>query len=400
MRRFWQALLPLRTPASLAGISLAVLAGCSGQNAYVPPPPPEVTAAKPAVKPATVYFNLTGNTQAIQSVDLMARVQGFLTSIDYKDGQQVAKGDQLFGIEQSAYTAALDQANASLQSAQATQQQQQQNYNRQAALVSRQVVAASTLDDATAALDSATASVAGAKAGIETAQLNLSYTKVLAPFDGIVTNHLVDVGALVGVGGPTKLASIFQLDPINVFFSVSEQQVLEVKRGLGAENKTLKDIGPVPVEVGLQTEEGFPHKGTIDYAAPQVDSNTGTLPVRAVLENKDHALLPGLFVRVRIPVHQLDKAVLVPDAAISTGQLGSYLLTVGDDGVVVQKAVKLGQLQDGGLRIIESGIGPDDWVIVDGLQRAVPGNKVNAKKIELSQLAASASGALPAANSQ
>jgi RND family efflux transporter MFP subunit len=400
MRRFWQPLLPLRSSAWLAGISLLVLAGCSGQNAYVPPPPPEVTAAKPAVKPATIYFNLTGNTQALQSVDLVARVQGFLTSIDYKDGQQVAKGDQLFGIEQASYTAALDQSKATLQSAQATQQQQKQNYDRQAALVARQVNATSSLDDATAALNTATASVASAQAGVQVAELNLSYTKVTAPFDGIVTNHLVSVGALVGVGGPTKLATIFQLDPIDVFFSVSEEQVLQVKRGLGAEHKTFKEMSPVPVEVGLQSEEGYPHKGTIDYAAPQVDSSTGTLPVRAVFDNKDHALLPGLFVRVRIPVNQVDKAILVPDAAIGTGQLGFYLLTVGDDGIVTQKTVKLGQLQEGGLRIIEAGIGPDDWVIVDGIQRAVPGNKVTPKKIELDQLAGAASGAGPASNSK
>jgi RND family efflux transporter MFP subunit len=400
MRRFWQRLRP-RTSAWLAGISLVVLAGCNGQNAYVPPPPPEVTAAKPAVKPATIYFSLTGNTQAIQSVDLVARVQGFLTGINYKDGEQVAKGDVLFEIERASYVAALDQANATLQSAQATQQQQQLNYNRQAALVARQVVATSTLDDATAALNSASASVASAKAGVEVAQLNLSYTKVTAPFAGIVTNHLVDIGALVGVGGPTKLASIFQLDPINVTFSISEQQVLEVKRALGAEHKTFKEMGPIPVEVGLQSEDGYPHKGTIDYAAPQVDPTTGTLPVRAVLQNQDHALLPGLFVRVRIPVQQVEKAVLVPDVAVGTGQLGPYLLTVGDDGVVVQKTVKLGQLQDGGLRIVEAGLGADDWVIVDGIQRAVPGNKVSAKKIELDKLAASASGgSAVAGNSQ
>ena len=400
MHRFWQPLLPPRRLAWLVGISLVVLAGCSGQNAYVPPPPPEVTAAKPAVKPATVYFNLTGNTQAIRSVDLVARVQGFLTAIDYKDGDHVTKGTELFDIEQASYVNALDQANATLQSAQATQLQQQQNYNRQAALVARQVNATSSLDDATAALNTATASVASAKAGVQVAQLNLSYTKVTAPFDGIVTNHLVDVGSLVGVGGPTKLASIFQLDPINVFFSISEQQVLEVKRGLRAENKTLKDMGPIPVEVGLQTEEGYPHKGIIDYAAPQVDSSTGTLPVRAVFENKNQPLLPGLFVRVRIPVSQVDKAVLIPDLAIGTGQLGSYVLTVGEDGVVVQKAVTLGQLQDGGLRIIESGIGRDDWVIVDGIQRAVPGNKVTPKKIELDKLTGAASGGAPTPNSQ
>jgi len=398
MHRLWQQLLPSRSFAWLAGLSLVLLAGCSDRNAYVPPPPPEVTAAKPAVKPATVYFNITCNTQATRSVDLVARVQGFLASIDYKDGQAVVVGAQLFGIEQASYVAALDQANANLQSAQATQVQANQDYTRQATLVARQVSATSALDDAKAKLDSATASVASAKAGVESAELNLGYTKVAAPFDGIVTNHLVDVGALVGVGGPTKLATIVQLDPVYVSFSVTEEQVLRVKQALAAENRTFKDIGPIPVEVGSQTDTGYPHKGTIDYVSPQVDSSTGTLTLRAVFENKDRSLLPGLFVRVRIPVQQVDKAVLVPDAAIGTGQLGTYVLTVGDDGTVAQKSVKPGQLQDGGLRIIESGIGADDWVIVDGTQRAVPGNKVTPQKIDLGQLAGAASGGTPAAS--
>src|ERR1700694_963895 len=164
MLRLWERPLPPPSFVWLAGLSLALLSACSDHNAYVPPPPPEVTAAKPAVKPATVYFNITGNTQATRSVDLVARVQGFLASIDYKDGQAVEKGAQLFAIEQASYVTAVDQANANLQSAEAQQLQANQDYARQATLVARQVSATSALDDAKAKLDSATASVAVAKA--------------------------------------------------------------------------------------------------------------------------------------------------------------------------------------------------------------------------------------------
>jgi len=224
-----------------------------------------------------------------------------------------------------------------------------------------------------------------AQANLDIATINLGYTQVSAPFDGVVTNHLVDVGALVGISGPTKLAQLVRIDPLYVYFNVSEQQVLLVKQHLLATQRTLGDLSKIPVEIGLQTETGYPHTGKLDYLAPQVDPSTGTLLARALIENGDHALLPGLFVRVRIPVGRQDKALLVRDDAIGTNQQGSYVLTVGADDTVSQRVVTLGP-RDGRYRVIETGLTPGDWVVTDGIQRAIPGAKVAPQKVAVAEV--------------
>ena len=339
-------------PAALAALALV---GCGGsRNAYVPPPPPKVVVARPCKRPVTLYFELTGNTQAFNSVDLVARVQGYLDSIDYKDGAFVTKGTQLFGIERDVYQAQLDQAKAALETAQATHAYNTAEYQRQSTLGRQDFASQATVQQWKSNVDQAAGSVANAKAQIELAEINLGYTKVLAPFDGVISNHLVDVGALVGVSGPTKLATIVQTDPIYVYFNLSEPQVLAIKESnakVGLPFRTT-DLSSIPVEIGLQGEEGYPHKGHMDYAAPQVDPSTGTLTVRAVLDNKDYTLLPGLFARVRTPIAHKDKALLISNAAIGTSQEGSYALVVGADNVVQRKVVKTGDRQ-GQLRIIE-----------------------------------------------
>jgi membrane fusion protein, multidrug efflux system len=207
---------------------------------------------------------------------------------------------------------------------------------------------------------------------------------VQAPFDGVVTDHLVDVGALVGAGNATKLATIVQVDPMYVYFTLSEGQVLAIKESnakAGVPFRTT-DLSSIPVEIGLQAEEGYPHKGHMDYASPQVDQSTGTLTARALFDNKDDTLLPGLFVRVRTPIGHLDKALLTVNDAIGTSQEGPYVLVVGPDNVVQRKVVKTGD-KEGQLRIIESGLDPSDWVVTAGIQRAFPGAKVEPQKTEL-----------------
>ena len=369
----------LSAPIVGSVVALA-LAGCSEQNKYVAPPPPKVAVAQPVQRPATNYLQLTGNTQAFLSVTLNARVQGYLTSINYKDGAAVKKGDLLFGIEEDNYVASLDQAKANQSANEAQQVQAQQQYARQSTLGKQDFASQAAVEDAKAKLDQSTAGVAGAKASVESATINLGYTKVTAPFDGIVTNHLVDVGALVGVGGPTQLATIVQIDPIYVYFNVSEQQVLIVKEALAKSGRAPTELDKTPVEIGLQTENGYPHKGHLDYVSPQLDASSGTLTVRGLVENKNRALLPGLFVRVRVPLQQMEKAILVPDEAIGAGQQGTYVLVVGKDNVVEQRLVKLGQVQDDGLRVVLSGLGSDDLVVTGGIQRAVPGSKVDPQK--------------------
>jgi membrane fusion protein, multidrug efflux system len=371
-------------PAAVVVTCAGTLAACNGsRNAYVPPPPPKVVVAQPLQQPVTLYFELTGNTQAFNSVDLVARVQGYLESLNYKDGAFVTKGTQLFGIERDTYQQQLDQAQASLAANEATLEYNKTEYQRQSTLGRQDFASQSTVQQWRANQDSAAAQVLAAKAQIELAKINLGYTNVLAPFDGIVTNHLVDVGSLVGVSGPTRLATIVQTDPLYVYFNMSEPQVLTIKENnakLGLPFRTT-DLSSIPVDIGLQGEEGYSYKGHMDYAAPQVDQSTGTLTVRAVFDNKDQTLLPGLFVRVRTPIAHQDKALLVSNQAIGTSQEGSYVLVVGQDNIVQRKVVKTGDRQ-GQLRIIESGLDPSDWVVTEGIQRAFPGAKVEPERTQ------------------
>jgi RND family efflux transporter MFP subunit len=191
------------------------------------------------------------------------------------------------------------------------------------------------------------------------------------------------------------LATIVQIDPIYVNFNVNEQQVLQIRNQLRSQGLTIKDLGPIPVEVGLQTETGFPHKGVINYIAPDLDQSTGTLPVRALLDNKAGVLLPGLFVRVRVPIQRDLESVVVPDRALGNNQLGRYVLVVNDKDVVEQRPVETGDAIDGGLRIIKSGLTTQDRVVVSGIQRAIPGSSV--KPVDAAAATSAAAPEVPAA---
>jgi multidrug efflux system membrane fusion protein len=361
------------------------LAACNGsKNTYVAPPPPKVTVAQPVQKPVTLYFQLTGNTAPFNQVTLVARVQGYLESIDYKDGAYVTKGTQLFGIERDIYQAQLDQQKATLASNKATEAYNRWQYDSQATLYKQDSTAQANVQQWKSSAEQASAAVLNTEAAIELANINLGFTRVLAPFDGVVSNHQVDIGSLVGVSSPTTLATIIQTDPMYVYFTVSEPQVLAIRRGAAEAGRPLNStdlsrLSTIPVEIGLQDEEGYPHKGHLDYASPQVSTSTGTLMARALFDNKDHALLAGLFVRVRTPVRRLDNAMLTPNDAIGTSQEGSYVLVVGPDNVVQRRIVKTGD-RDGQLRIIESGLDPQDWVVTEGIQRAFPGAKVDPQR--------------------
>ena len=245
--------------------------------------------------------------------------------------------------------------------------------------MARQVASKAALDNATGARDAARANLQQAQANTKQAEINYGYTEVTAPFDGVVTARQVSVGELVGASAtPTPLATIVQLDPIWVNFNVSEQDVLRVRAELARRGDTVAELkGKLPVEVGLQSEEGYPHAGVLDYAAPMVNQSTGTLAVRAVFKNPDRVLLPGYFTRVRVPLPQdAGPSLLVPDVALGSDQGGRYLLVLNADNVVEQRKVVTGPL-DNGLRVIESGLKADDRVVVGGLLRAIPGQKVD-----------------------
>ncbi|MGY0572138.1 efflux RND transporter periplasmic adaptor subunit [Bradyrhizobium sp. RDM12] len=375
---------------ALAAAAAAIaLAGCEDKNTFVAPPPPKVDVATPVQRPVTRYVEATGNTAPIKSVDLVARVQGFLQSIDYTDGTFVKQGTQLFTIEPETYKLKLEQAQAAEAGAQASLKQAEADFKRQVDLVQRQAVSQATLDTSTSTRDNAQANLQQAQANTGIAELNYSYTKISAPFDGIVSAHMVSIGELVGVASPTQLATIVAMDPIWVNFTVNEQDVLRIRAEAQRRGLTAADLKQFPIEVGLQTETGYPHEGHLDYVAPTINSSTGTLAVRGLVPNDKRVLLPGYFVRVRVPFDQDKNALLVPDTALGSDQGGRYLLVANRDNVVEQRKVQIGAV-DNGLRVIESGLKPDDRVVTSGLLRVIPGQKIDPQQTKIEQPQASA----------
>src|SRR6195952_4516012 len=380
--------IPARYRIPVIALTLVLLTGCE-QNTFVPPPPPKIEVAVPVQRAVTTYFDATGNTAAIKNVDLVARVQGFLQSINYEDGTFVKEGTTLFTIEPETYKLKLEQAQAAEAGLQSSLKQTEADFKRQSDLVQRQVVAQSTLDTSTAARDNAQANLQQAQVNTKIAQVNYGYTNVTAPFDGIVSVHLVSVGELVGVASPTQLATIVALDPIYVSFNVNEQDVLRIREDARRRGMTVNEIRQLPIEIGLQTEAGYPHKGKLDYVSPSINQSTGTLAVRGILPNPDRVLLPGFFVRIRVPYDEQKSALLVPDAALGSDQAGRYVLVVNADNVVEQRKVQTGPLE-GDLRVIESGLKGDDRIVVAGLLRAIPGQKVDPQLQKIEAAPASA----------
>ena len=357
-----------------AVLAASLAAACGQNNTYQAPPPPKVTVAKPVEQKVTRYFEATGNTSAINSANLVARVSGFLREINYQDGSPVKKGMHLFTIEPEPYQLKLQQAQAAEASAQASLRQTESEYERQQELATRQVASKAALDNATANRDSAKARLLQAQADTQQAQINLDYTKVVAPFDGVVTARQVSLGELVGSGGTQVLATVVQLDPIYVNFNASERDVLRVRDMLYKRGQRAVDLLGAAIEVGLQTDTGYPHKGKLDYIAPTVNQGTGTLAARAELPNDLRLMLPGFFVRVRVPLEETP-ALLVPAVALGTDQGGRYLLVVNAENTVEQRKVEVGPTV-GEMAVIESGLKAEDRVVTAGVLRAVPGQKV------------------------
>jgi len=374
----------LRTVVILVAIvAVQSLAGCKGSEAPAPPPPPAVTVAQPVNEEIADYIDFTGNTAAIDSVKLVARVEGYLEKIYFKDGAIVKKGDLLFTIQQTQYQAQLLQAEAQVASAKAELWHAGTEYKRYAALLTKGAAAATEVDRWHAERDSAAASLAAANAQVVIAKLNLSYTEVRAPFDGKIGRHLVDPGNLVGSAGQqTTLAEINRINPIYVYFTINESDLLRIaERHPGATQGYLSNV-VVPAYYGLVNENGFPHQGRLDFASISVTPTTGTLQVRAIFPNDQLDTVPGLFARVRIAAQEKREALLVPGEAVSFDQQGEYVLVVDDKDLVERKSVKTGQ-QMGDKLVIEDGLTAGDWVIVDGLLQAIPGREVAPERTTL-----------------
>jgi RND family efflux transporter MFP subunit len=386
---------PFNTAAAAAPKLPAMLAPAT---AVTPAQLPSATAlsipvVKPRIQSVSNYVEITGNAASVNAVKLIARVDGYLEQIHYEDGQFVKKGDLLFTVQQDQYKDQLQQARAQVLAAQASLTYAKTEVVRYTALLKKDAATQVDVDTWTYKRAAAEAELLGAQAQVALAKLNLGYTEVRAPFDGIVGKHLIDPGNLVGGGGQeAALAEITQLDPIYVVANLSEQQVLQIRQNLNQHRLTFADLRKVPVDVALSDQTGFPLQGTLEYVAPALDPATGTLLVRGILANPDRALLPGFFVKMRLPMAKVDRnALLVPDRSLQEDQGGRYLLIVGKDDVVEQRYVQLGQL-DGSLRVITSGLKPDDRVVVGDLWRATPGTKVTP---QLTSIEAVSTGAKP-----
>jgi membrane fusion protein, multidrug efflux system len=359
-------------------LALLALEGCKKENAFVPPPPAEVGVMHPITRTFAPYIDSTGTVVAYNQVTVEARVQGFVQQIAYHDGQQVKAGQLLFLIEPAPYEAQLKQAQGSLVADQAQYAYAAPEYDRKFVLAKNNQLAATQeqVDQARATRDTDKAHIQTDQAAVANASINLGYTRVTAPFDGVVTNHQVSLGQLVGVGGPTALANVVQLDPIYVTFTAPDQRIQAFHLALAKKGLTAISPNAVTVKIGLPAQSAFPYEGQLDYVSPTADQTTGTVLGRVVVANPHHDLLPGYLVRVRAFASVLAApALFVPNVALGTDQQGRYVLVVDKNNVVQQKHVETGQ-QDGALTVITAGLDPADNVIVAGIDRAIPGNKV------------------------
>lgn len=390
--RLGATLSPRRTARRLAvwfAACAALLGACkkeSDAQKPAPPPPPEVIVASPASRDVTAYFNYTGVIEASETVELRARVQGFLTKINFQPGKRVSVNDVLFEIDKRQYDAEVQKAEATLQAQEAALTGAEND-----ARLARQLADQNAGPEIDAIIkaarrDVAKANVAEAKAALVEAKLNLDYCTVRAPIAGRISRYLVDVGNLVGRGEATLLAQIVQATPCYVPIDVSEADVLAVRRDKARSEGRESEPGQIkpgiwrPCELALADQAEFKVTGRVDYVEPQLNTDTGTLRVRTRFENTDDTLLPGLFAKVRFPM-QTTKSLLVPEAALLSDQLGRYALVVNDQNVVEVRRVKIGALDPAG-RVVEEGLKADDRVVVLGVLKARPGSAVTPKRQE------------------
>ncbi len=362
----------------LAATLLGLSAGCEARNEFVPPPPPKVTVAQPVMQPVRDYVEFTGNTRATATVDLRARVNGYLREINFEDGAIVQKGDVLFVIEQKPFRVALQAAQAQLQKARATLQLEQATYQRTSELVQRRAASAQDLDVQKAKLATAMADVAAAEAAVTLAEQNLDYTEVRAPITGRIGRHLVDIGNLV-TAEQTLLATIESIDPIHVYFYISESDLLRFRQMQRAGILPDPEKKPPELELQLPGDDSFTYHGHLDFRQLGVDPDTGTILRRGSFPNPDNSLVPGLFVRVRAGLGEPHPKLLVDARALAADQRGDYVLVVNEKNEVEHRPVKLG-IAVGNLQVVEEGLSPGEWIVVNGLQRARPGSVVDPQR--------------------
>ncbi|HEX4644197.1 MAG TPA: efflux RND transporter periplasmic adaptor subunit [Verrucomicrobiae bacterium] len=361
-------------------VALGLIAsGCNKSNQSMTPPPPAVTANQPSQREVVEWDEYPGRLDAVDVVEVRARVSGYLQSVHFKDGAEVKKGDLLFDIDPRPYQAELDRAEADLRQAETRFELASNDLERAERLLKSKAISEEEADSRNKAKREAGSAIQSAQASVENAKLNVEYAHITAPIDGRIGRKMMTEGNLVNSsqGQSTMLTTIVSMDPIYCYFDAPEPSVLKYQQ-LAREGKgdNLRD-GRVVCELELANETGFPHKGVLDFVDNRVDPGTGTLRVRGILPNPgpDRILQPGYFARLRVPGSAKYPALMIPDQAVGTDQGQKFVYVVNDQDAVEYRTIKLGPLIEG-LRVVREGIQPKDWVVVNGLMSIRPGAKV------------------------
>ncbi|MGL3103435.1 efflux RND transporter periplasmic adaptor subunit [Enterobacter asburiae] len=367
-----------------------LLVGCDNsvaQNAA--PPAPAVSAADVVVKSISQWDSFNGRIEAVESVQLRPRVSGYIDKVNYTDGQEVKKGEVLFTIDDRTYRAALEQAQANLARAKTQASLAQSEANRTDKLVNTNVVSREEWEQRRSAATQAQADIRAAQAAVDAAQLNLDFTKVTAPIDGRASRALITSGNLVTAGDTASvLTTLVSQKTVYVYFDVDESTYLHYQNLARSGQGASSNHTALPVEIGLTGEEGYPHQGKVDFLDNQLTPSTGTIRMRALLDNAQRQFTPGLFARVRLPGSAEFKATLIDDKAVLTDQDRKYVYIVDKEGKAQRRDITPGRLADG-LRIVRQGLNLGDKVIVEGLQKVfMPGMPVNAKTVAMTATSA------------
>jgi RND family efflux transporter MFP subunit len=375
----------MRVNARFVVVGLAIAAGGCARPVppIVTPPVPQVRVAAPVARDVTEYVVFTGNAAAVDEVDVRARVSGFVTKVHFVDGQRVAKGDPLFTIDERPYTIARDQAAAEVAKQAAELEEYEREIVRNAPLVPKNVITLETFEILKAKRDMSKAMLEKARAALSKAALDLEFCTLSSPLDGRISARNVSAGDLITADstGSKPLTTIVSIAPVYVYFEADERSVLlsrgqaQAKRQANGtaevEWRNIKELA-IPVDVALVADDGFPRRGILDFVDVGATATTGTVRCRALLANDDQLMLPGMFVRVRLPFGDPEAALLVPDRAIGIDQSRRYVCLVGNDGRVEHRTVELGPL-DGDMRVIRSGLTGGERVVIEGIQKARDG---------------------------
>ncbi len=374
-----------KTAAALLGLILLFTVGCQQKQQAAPPPPSKVTVSQPVRKDIVDYLEYSGNTQAINTVQLRARVEGYLDAVYFKDGDMVKKDQLLFLLQQNTYFAMLQQAEGNVQNQKSLLEHAKTEFARYTKLFEQKAAADTDVENWRNQRDTAQAGLLSAEAQRDLAKLNLTYTWVVAPFTGRIDRRLVDPGNLVGSGSSTVLAELTQIDPLYVYFNIAETDIppymWEARTASLKSSKSAEKPESTPVFMGLANEERYPHEGYIDFSSSTVNTSTGTLLVRGVFPNPDGKMLPGQFAKVRLPIGKKNGAILVPQAAVSYDQLGNYVLIVNEKDTVERRNIKTGPQKDHSY-VIEEGLTGDEWIVTNGVLKAIPGRQVSPERAQ------------------